>query len=237
MRNNEERRRNPRRGVVATAAIFSADKLHGTYRVRDLSAGGARLGGAIELPVGSEVSLLLQVRGRAPFTLSARVLRREGRGSARSFSVAFVALSAEDEDAIHEALIEVLERESARDSATVLVLYGDGEGRDTLERELEGLGLAAVAVSTPLEALDYLERADTRIATVLVDLSLGASQGLDLLEFVEEHHPRVRRIIIADEPDPSRPDRALRSGRAHAVLRRPFAAGELGATLTGAALA
>lgn len=237
MRNSEERRRHPRRGVLATAAVFCAERLHGTFKVRDLSAGGARLRGAIDLPAGSDVSVVLKMGRRAPFTIAARILRAEGQGRARSFSLSFVALSAEDEDTIHEALIEALERESARDPATVLVLYGEGRGRETLERELETLGLSAVAVATPVEALDYLQGDDTTITTVLVDLSLAASQGLDLLEFVGEHHPRIRRVAISDDEDPAQLQRVLRSGRVHAVLRRPFVAGQLNATLTGAALA
>jgi hypothetical protein len=57
---------------------------------------------------------------------------------------------------------------------------------------------------------------------VVVDVSPGAAQGLDVLDFVGENHPRIQRVVMADEVRPFRLDLALRSGRAHRVLRKPW---------------
>src|SRR5947209_11306237 len=72
-----ERRRHARGEVIATGVVFSADRIHGTYVVRDLSAGGARIEGALALSPGASVSVLLQLPGRAGFSVAGRVARHD----------------------------------------------------------------------------------------------------------------------------------------------------------------
>jgi hypothetical protein len=67
-------------------------------------------------------------------------------------------------------------------------------------------------VATPLEALAWLERPDTPHRHRGGRRLAGASQGLDVLDFVGENHPRMQRVVMADG---FRVDLALRSGRAH----------------------
>ncbi len=229
-----DRRRYPRSEVVATAVVFSEDRLHGTYLVRDLSAGGACLVGDMAAPGGERVTVLLQFPGKTPFSLQARTVRNDDhhRKSART-AISFIDLSAEDEDSIHEAIMNALERENTRRSATILVVDHDASCREALERDLRALGHQAVGVATPLEALAWLDRPDARIATVVVDLSPGPSQGLDVLEFLGAHHPNIQRVVMADELRPFRLDLALRSGRAHKALHKPWDTGRLAETIGG----
>jgi DNA-binding NtrC family response regulator len=175
---------------------------------------------------------LLQFPGKTPFSVRARVVRNDDhhRKSART-AISFVDLAADDEDSIHEAIMTALERESAQRSATILVLDHDAPSRTALERDLRALGHQAVGVATPLEALSWLERPDARIATVVVDLSGGPAHGLDVLEFLGAHHPTIQRVVMADEVRPFRLDLALRSGRAHKALRKPWDAGRLAETI------
>jgi CheY-like chemotaxis protein len=210
-----ERRRHPRTEVVATVVVFSSDHLHGTYLVQDLSAGGARIVGHIDARPGDSVTALLQMPGKTGFSIAARIVRHERREDQSYTALSFVDLSAEDEDSIHEAILASL----ARSVATVLVVDRDGSSRDALERDLRSLGHEAVGVATPLEAIAWLDRPDGRISTVVVDVSEGPTQGLDVLDFVGEHHPRIRRLVVAEG---YRSDLALHSGRAHGVLRKPW---------------
>lgn len=222
-----DRRRHPRTEVVATAMVFSSNRLHGTFLVQDLSAGGARLVGRVEAAKDDPLTVLLQFPGRAGFSVAARVARHDGRDGEARTAVVFVDLAPEEEDAIHEAIVVAL----ARNAATVLVIDREGPSRDALERDLRSLGHQAVSVTTPLEAISWLDRPDGRIATVLVDVSDGAAQGLEVLDFVGEHHPRIRRVVVGEG---FRSDLALRSGRAHRVLRKPWNRDALAETLARA---
>src|SRR5437667_80109 len=116
---NDNRRRHPRREVLATAMVFTAHRMHGTFLLQDLSAGGACLVGHLDLEPGTELTLIMQCPGRTPF-------------------------------------------------------------------------------------------------------SPGVATGFDMLEFLGEYHPHIQRVVMADEIRPFRLDLALRSGRAHRVLRKPW---------------
>lgn len=218
-----ENRRHSRSEVVATAVVFSSSQMHGTFLVQDLSAGGACLMGHLDTMPGMKLSLLLTFPGKTPFPVHAEVVRHDALGPTRErTAVTFIDLTAEQEDTIQEAIVAALEREQARLLATVLVISPDDQSRGALEHDLRAIGHEAVAVSTPLEALAWLERPGARIATVVVDVSPGAAQGLDVLDFVGENHPRIQRVVMADEMRPFRLDLALRSGRAHRVLQKPW---------------
>jgi len=172
---------------------------------------------------GMKLTVLLQFPGGTAFSVAAVVVRHDALGPTRErTAVTFVGLTPEQEDTVQEAIVAALERERARLLATVLVISGDDQSRGALEYDLRELGVEAVGVGTPLEALAWLERPDTRIAIVVVDVSPGAAQGLDVLDFVGENHPRIQRVVMADEIRPFRLDLALRSGRAHRVLRKPW---------------
>jgi CheY-like chemotaxis protein len=236
-----EHRRHARSEVVATAVVFSAGQMHGNFLLQDLSAGGACLMGHLDTSPGQRLTVLLHFPGTSPFSVTAVVVRHDALGPTRErTAVTFTNLSPEQEDAIQEAIVATLERERARQAATVLVISPDDDSRNTLEHDLRALGVEAVSVATPLEALGWLERPDGRIAIIVVDVSPGAPQGLDVLDFVGENHPRIKRVVMADEMRPLRLDLAVRSGRAHRVLRKPWnrrgleeALGELPPVLAG----
>jgi CheY-like chemotaxis protein len=218
-----ENRRHSRSEVVATAVVFAPGQMHGTYLVQDLSVGGACLMGRLQTEAGQRLNLLMTFPGKPAFSVRAVVVRHDDLGPTRQrTAVTFVELTAEQEDTIQEALVATLERERARLLATVLVISSDDLSRTTLEHDLHALGVTAVAVATPLEALAWLERPGARICTIVVDVSPGAAQGLDVLDFVGENHPSIERVVMADELRPFRLDLALRSGRAHRVLRKPW---------------
>src|SRR2546421_5876703 len=203
---DDNRRRHLRREVMATARVFSVDKMHGNFLVQDLSAGGACLVPDLDLEAGTRLTLLLEFPGKEwSFAVTATVVRHDNLGLTRArTAVTFTGLTAEQEDTIQETIVEALERERARREATVLVLAPEDETRDALQEDLRALGRQSVGVATPLEVLDWLERPGSRIATVMVDVSLGAGHGLDVLEFLGEHHPRIQRVVMADEVRPFR---------------------------------
>ncbi len=230
-----DRRRFPRSEILATAVVFSPDRLHGTYLVSHLSASGASLLGGPSLNVGASVRIMMQLPGKAPGSLPAKVIRRgEPEAAGTRFGVAFTDLRPEDEDEIQQALLGELERMRARLGATVMMMYHEGSTRDGLERDLRRLGHESVCVSTPLEALGWLERPDVAIRTVLVDLGFGPARGVDMLHYLSEHHPDIQRFILCDDQRSYRLDLALRSGRAQGALMKPWNDAGIEGLLTGA---
>src|SRR5262245_36655536 len=105
-----ERRRHPRTEVAASCKVFSPARHLGTYRVCDLSAGGACLIGDLPLPRGSTLQLLLQLPRRPALGIAARVIRSHRADRGRRFAVAFLDLEAEQEDLIHQGIVAELER-------------------------------------------------------------------------------------------------------------------------------
>jgi hypothetical protein len=220
---NDNRRRHSRREVTATALVFTPERMHGSFLLQDLSVGGACLVGHLDAEPGTELTLIVQCPGKTPFSVTATVVRHDNRGLTRGrAALTFSRLDAEQEDIIQDTIATAMERERARLAATVLVLAPEGEGREALETDLRAIGLESVGVSTPLEALAWLERPGTRITTAVIDVSPGAATGLDMLEFLGDYHPHIKRVVMADEVRPLRLDSALRSGRAHGVLRKPW---------------
>jgi CheY-like chemotaxis protein len=223
-----ERRRHQRRQIVASCEVFSEARHYGSYLINDISAGGACLVGEAPLPVGEDVRLLLQLEGRAPIGLDGRVVRRASPETGdRIFAVAFADLDGEEEDALHQALVAELERVNARQLARVLVFRGTSEPDELLERDLREVGQESVMVATPLEAVAWLTGPGARFETALVDLSSAAAAGLEFLEFLGTEHPRIRRVVLGAAESDFRAALALRSGRAHAALSRPWSRSDL----------
>ncbi len=97
----KERRRHPRVEVVATAGVFSQDRCHGRYLVRDLSAGGACLVGGASMVPGAQVTLLLELPRRRPKRIRAEVVRcRQRDADTVEIGVRFTHLPAGAEDLI-----------------------------------------------------------------------------------------------------------------------------------------
>jgi CheY-like chemotaxis protein len=221
---------------MATARVFTPEKMHGTFLVQDLSVTGACLVGHLDADDGARLTLLMHFGRRPPFSVTATIVRHDDSGLTKArTAIAFVGLTAQQEDVVQEAIAATLERERARLAANVLVLAPEGQGRALLEDDLRAIGHEPVGISTPLEAVAWLDRPGTRIGIVLVDVSAGAAHGLDVLDFLGEHHPRIRRVVIADEVRPFRLDLALRSGRAHEVLHKPWDPERLATALRGEA--
>jgi CheY-like chemotaxis protein len=207
---------------VATCDAFSPERHHGSFLVRDLSAGGARLMGASPVAVGEALKLVLRIPHRAPLGVHARAVRRHDGPGGPAFAVEFLEVSAEDEDRIHQGIVAELERAHARRYATVLVVDPGDEVREALERELREMGREVVAVATPLEAVGWLTLPGTAFDTALVNLSTGAGSGVDVLDFLGSEMPAIRRIALGDDGNAFRLDLALRAGRAQSVMRVPW---------------
>jgi CheY-like chemotaxis protein len=221
---HDDRRRHARLDPIATAAVYDGARLLGTFLVNDLSAGGAALEGENNLDVGADVTLRLTLPGRPTLSFEAKVLRHQVSSLRRQrCAVAFRDVPPDQISALRDGIAEALQRDRERRlNASVLVLDPSPDVREALQRDLLALGNIAVCVATPLEAVAWLARQDSRILVVMVDLAAGPAQGLDLLEYLASELPQIRRVVMGDGAHPFRLDLAVRIGRAHASVPKPW---------------
>jgi CheY-like chemotaxis protein len=166
---------------------------------------------------------VLRVPGLTAFTIKACVLRHEVLGKGEiGVALAFEDVPAWIENRIQEAVSSALERKERCGGPAVLVVDDDPPVRLALARQLGSIGCRAVLAATPLDAIQGIEGRVVPADTALVDLFLGTADGLELLEFLANDYPGVRRVLMSGQVRPSQLELARTSGRAHAVLQKPW---------------
>jgi CheY-like chemotaxis protein len=220
-----ERRRHGRVAVAGVAAARIDGRHLGIFSIADLSAGGASLVGEALLGPGQLVELELQVAGRTPLTLTAKVLRRQVSGArGRRCAVRFEGLTPAQTGALAAALLPQV---TPTAGANVLVLWARPGGSAPLERDLGGRGLVPLFASTPLQAAAWLRASGLGLQAVLVDYLLAGSDGWDFLQHLREHHPNLRRVLLVDGIGNFRLNLLLASGLADSALEKPWTAAAL----------
>ena len=227
-----DRRQRPRSEVPASAVLLAHGRSSGLYVVENLSAGGALLVGDGRLRPGERVTMLLQLPGLQPIRLHAEVLRQHaGEAGAARLAVAFRNLAPRVEDTIQQVVLASLERLSEASVPHVLVIDDLPQVCRALERDLQALGRRAVSAATPEAAVTSLCGGEQHIDVAIVDLRLGQADGLELLAFLTDRRPEVRRILMSGDLRRSQGQLAVSSGRAHAVLAKPWSRAELSRVL------
>ena len=210
--------------VVATATAWVRGLCKGSYIVENLSLGGAQLSGGPAIRVGEEIKLILELP-QGPVEVRGLVLRSDARARDAALALRFHMLSRRAREAIGRAVAQALE-EAARDSSsrpepTVLVVDDSLLVRESLTRDIRRAGWEVACFSTSLDALDFLDRPESRIRVALVDL-VRLNEGKDLLNFLAEERPTIRRVLMSEEGRLGRDALATAATRANAVLAKPW---------------
>jgi CheY-like chemotaxis protein len=219
-----DRRLFVRARVVATATTWVRGLCKGSYIVENLSLGGARLSGGPAVRTGDEIKVILELPQGA-VEVRGLVLRSDAGARDSAIAVRFNALSRRAREAIGVAVAEALE-EAARESAhrsepTVLVVDDSLLVRESLTRDIRCAGWEVASFSTSLDALGFLDRPESRIRVAVVDL-VGLDEGRDLLAFLAEEKPSIRRVVMSD-PGHRGGDRLADAAlRADAILAKPW---------------
>lgn len=189
-----EQRRHHQRAPLAMSATVSANGTRfGMFRVLNLSAGGALFRGARPVEVGEHVDLALTLPTGEYVNLAAVVLR-EGRLHSRpTFAVVFADIAATLQITIQRVVTAALEELRA---AQVLVVDGREEVCHNLREKARRCGFTTFAVTTALEALHCVD-AGARFRTALVNAYLGADEGSEVLRYLGERHPTIRRVLVS----------------------------------------
>jgi hypothetical protein len=224
-----DKRGSPRGPVSATAVLLEKGKSVGSYRVLNLSSGGALLVGRVPA-VKRGLEVLLRLSTGRTVRAGASIARQEGGGDAAVFAIAFSQVTPADEGVIGKVVLTALE--DARD-ATALIVAAVPEDWPVLRRELASLGHPSFVVSTRQDAFRFLE-APNVLTVSLVDLSLSAEDVEQVLSTLEKKHPHIRRVAMAV---PSKPARGTAKTRmpagAQAVLPAPWTIDSLTRVLSG----
>lgn len=229
-----ERRHSFRVQVPARASVFYKGKLCGSYAVLDVSIGGCLLRGRLALPVAEAVDILLHLPHRTPLGLSAKVSRCQrmqtaGGLSDRSDATAYeMGLKFEHttpraEDCIQDFVVETFARTQADDTRMALVVEPRHDSRQALVHTLRELGRRAIGVATALDAVQLLGNDGEHIDTVFIEAAASSLPSLELVEFLTQHHPHVRRVLVGSAEDIQAAWVAQATGDVHALLETPCA--------------
>jgi CheY-like chemotaxis protein len=189
--------------------------------VESLSAGGARIIGALHVAPGEHLHVTLASCDQEAYALEASVLRAQDRcDGVSAVALQFTRVA----PIVHDAIQRLVARERARERAAktwVISLDDERAIRAALDRELRVLGLSPRSVAAPLDLLRCLEDTAINVAAVIVDLRLCQEQGTNVLTFLSEDYPRIRRIAMSGTAS-GELERCVRSGWAHALLEKPW---------------
>jgi len=218
-----ERRSHSRADLPVTAVLFRKNATVGRFVVQNLSAGGALLTGRHEVEVDERVRVVLPLPGREPIVVDGTVVRR-GAATAGvvALGVVFRNVSPAAEDAIQESLLTVMDRVDAAELPAVLVVQDDEVQAERLIQDLEALGRRVLAARTPLDAVRWLEDPKENVHAAIVDVCVSEADGLELVSFLHEEHPEIRRVLMQGAVRPSAVELMQVSSFVHAVLLDPW---------------
>lgn len=229
----DERRLFVRARVVATATAWVRGLCKGSYIVENLSLGGIYMSGGPAIRAGEEVKMILELP-HGPTEIRGIVLRSEHQSRDWALAIRFETPTRRAREAIAAAVTEALDtaaRESSiRAEPTVLVVDDSLLVREALTRDIRCAGWEVACFSTSLDALDFLDRPESQIRVALIDM-LGTRDGRDLLSFLADERPAIRRVLMSDHSRPGADELATFASRADAVLAKPWDQETLARTL------
>ncbi|HEX5063715.1 MAG TPA: PilZ domain-containing protein [Kofleriaceae bacterium] len=197
-----------------TATIVRPSRESGAFAVRDLSPGGARLVGPLDLFEGELVQLTLELD--EPLTLGAEVSHVDRQR--KVVEVAFRGVTEAALARIEHSIAEMLERVQAS-APTVLIVHPAVDVSSALERDLARVRVAARVCVKLDELFAVLGDKTVRFIGVIVAGSFGNALG-PVLQELEEKRGDLRRVILFGDQIEKIEHPA--ANRVDAVLRTPW---------------
>jgi hypothetical protein len=166
-----------------------------------------------DLRPGHLVHLLIDLdTGEETMSLTGSVRRVRDRKNGVGLAIAFPVLSADQEDAIHNAVLRALLRRDANTShLPVLIFEPRRRVREEIESEIRSFGLPVTGVDSLADAVRELEGDETKYAGVVIHSVTHDTRSMDVIEFFTRSENL--RTIILPEPDGALCERAERLAR------------------------
>ncbi|MET0341355.1 MAG: PilZ domain-containing protein [Polyangiales bacterium] len=213
-----ERRHSFRVHTEGRATLWHKHELLGSFALRDLCLQGCALIGTPRCALGTHVEVALHLCDRSrPLWLTAEVRR----GDAQSVGLCFTSMPARVEDRLQDLVVDTYARAHEDGDRFSLVIDPRPALRSTLARELDAIGERAVAIATPLDAVQLLLERGARVTTAFIGPQPSHQPSFELAEFLARHYPHVRRVLIGDASEVAESWVASATGEAHAVLELP----------------
>jgi CheY-like chemotaxis protein len=212
-----ERRGSPR--VPASGSVL-VDVAGSRGRISDLSASGVRFqlaAAGARCAVGSPIGLHLRLDGGSPgwFTFGGLVTRVSDD---RTISVAFTLVPREFAQAIRDEL-QALGASAA--VPHVLIVDPDSARQVLVTAALRTAGCDVTAMSTPVEAINYLEHAGTEPWIVAVGDTAPPGIADELRTYLRGSHVLIKLVAISEESgDPDDDETGLAADDPHAPTSR-----------------
>jgi hypothetical protein len=180
--------------VAAVAVVHSATRPPSIWRVTNLSVGGLGLVGDATLVAGRH-RVTLYAAGFPAMDLQVAVVRAQLATAGKRCGVRFVDVTPAQRDAL--AAMVAADHTPALGAHRALVLVADAARARHLCDELAGLGYTARHEPSAGQSLAWLQREETEV--LFVDDSIIATDRWNLLKFVRDTTPDVRRFVIAND--------------------------------------
>jgi hypothetical protein len=152
-----------------------------------------------DLRPGHLVHLLIDLAtGEDTMSLTGSVRRVRDKNNGVSLAIAFPVLSADQEDAIHNAVLRaLLRREAAASHLPVLVFEPRRRVREEIESEIRSFGIAVSGVDSLADAVRELEDEDTKYAGLVIHSVTHDARAMDVVEFFTRSES-LRTIILPE---------------------------------------
>jgi hypothetical protein len=207
-RTERNRRSNHRVDLEGRAILFQRGDRVGQYTLENISAGGAMVSGDRNLRPGHLVHLLIDLdTGEETMSLTGSVRRARGNNGGVALAIAFPILSADQEDAIHNAVLRALVRRDAIAAQRPLLVFEPRRRvREEIEAEIRSFGFPVAGVCSLAEAVRELESEETDYGGLIIHSATHDPPSMDVIEFFTKSDDL--RTIILPEPNGELHERA-----------------------------
>ena len=228
-----DRRSSHRVDLDGRAVLFQRGDHVGQYTLENISAGGAMVSGDRDLRPGHLVHLLIDLeRGEETMSLTGSVRRVRDHNDGVGLAIAFPVLSADQEDAIHNAVLRALLRRNAEAARLPLLVFEPRRRvREEIESEIRSFGLPVSSVDSLADAVRELENEETEYAGLVIHSVTHDPRSMEVVEFFTRSEDL--RTVILPEPDGALCEQAKRLAKLPEVrVPRIWSRSELRRALT-----
>ena len=186
-----------------------------------------------DLRPGHLVHLLIDLeRGEETMSLTGSVRRVRDHNDGVGLAIAFPVLSADQEDAIHNAVLRALLRRNAEAARLPLLVFEPRRRvREEIESGIRSFGLPVSSVDSLADAVRELENEETEYAGLVIHSVTHDPRSMEVVEFFTRSEDL--RTVILPEPDGALCEQAKRLAKLPQVrVPRIWSRSELRRALT-----
>ncbi|MBN1961801.1 MAG: PilZ domain-containing protein [Deltaproteobacteria bacterium] len=192
IQNFDKQRRYPRFSISVAGLLRGEDGVSKPCMVENISANGAFICDAPLLHIGEEIQLVMRLPDQLPFVLNGTIVR-QGQPE-NTYGIMFKGETTHVIDSEAATLWALSEMSHSLNNALII-----SESIDTcriLVHDLYKFYCSAVAVTTLLDAIEWLLASGSSLTMVFATISKPTSSENGLFEFIAEEYPHVKKVLL-----------------------------------------